>query len=170
MENTKRSKILSGINKIADKQKRKEAKLHKHHSKNTISLLNSLKLKAKVKPNKNVGTSRIEKALDLVSNEIKNYNLKFGRDEKILTLNSGVKILISLKSKSAFIITPDNENIALPKGSYDYKDKTIVISPDGQVKDIRPSPVDTLAPKINKLSIVPDQMKKSMLYQLLNKS
>ena len=75
MVNSKRSKILSGISKIADKQRKKEMKLNKYNSMDTISVLNSLKLKVKPKK-KTAGSKGIENALELVSKEIDNYKLK----------------------------------------------------------------------------------------------
>ena len=99
---------------------------------------------------------KINKALNLVRDKI-----------TTIVLDGDIKVKINTRDKSIWMITPD-ENIPLPVGEYGYKDKLIIVDPEAVIKDIKQKPIDTLTPKINKLSLMPDQMKKSKLYQLLN--
>lgn len=137
MENNKRSKILSGVRKLSDRQNKRNLKLKKQKD----------RLDKYVQ--RFTETKRIQKAIN--QHKLKKRIALYKKEQRNFTLESGVKITINARSRSAFIVPPEGSNIALPKGSYDYKQKTIVIDPDGTVKNIIPRKPDTLSPKIASL-------------------
>lgn len=137
MEHSKRSNLISGIKKIQSRNRKRLSKLRKQ--KNRLDRYVKLRLEKK-KITRAVELNRINKALKLAKKEI-----------KIVTLDSGVRVRINARDKSIFIINENSDSIALPEGSYDFKDNLIRVSPDGVISNISPKPFDALSPKINNL-------------------
>ena len=132
----KRSRIARTTNALKLKEQKKIRRLRKEKLKLDTYVKHTLE---KRKITRHIENFKITRALKLFKSEIKN-----------LVLDSGVKIRISAKDRSAFIVN-EGDLTALPEGRYNYKDKVIIIQPDAIVKAIEPKPKDILGPRINNL-------------------
>lgn len=93
---------------------------------------------------------RLDKAVQNHT-ELNLINTALAESRKVITLDSGVKVEIKAGDKSIFIIDPNGDKIRLPSGSYDYKQKVIVVDPEATIKEIKVKPVDKVNEAINKL-------------------